>query len=386
MTEVKALANPESAYRHRGWLWRDRGTYELFKPYMKLPLWIDRILTGNGGRNLYVVGATDGYDNTTLVGSMTRGPLQIPDTFMAHKARFNCNTNAGNGFVVLAERIRAKKPDADKPARPLHRQPMSKPWEPGLLGNNWVVDGSLVAAVQLDTKAPDRADRLWVSTSGGKSTFVWVDTKQELGAHREYWATDAKGITGRLLPDPFTLDGVRWSQGSHWQLAGVRKKTVWVPEPEVVKPESSTTLTDAIFDPSAQQAPVTGRVAARSPYFTAPYFRAIGRDPYKELAESLGTSRGADAIQAQLQPFVLTQPKSFISDLAAMERLMLAYCTQDVLGTPPLGVKPRNLHDEERANALDEAMSRYLDADLPFPNEWAVEWNELRARLNKEQK
>jgi hypothetical protein len=71
-----------------------------------------------------------------------------------------------------------------------------------------------------------------------------------------------------------------------------------------------------------------------------------------------------------------------------MERLMVAYCVRDVLGTPkpPIGVKPRNLHDEERANALDEAMVRYLNEDLPFPIEWAVEWNELRARLNKEQK
>jgi hypothetical protein len=52
---------------------------------------------------------------------------------------------------------------------------------------------------------------------------------------------------------------------------------------------------------------------------------------------------------------------------------------------PPLGVKPRNLHDEERANALDEAIVRYLNEDLPVPIEWVQEFNELRTRLNKQE-
>lgn len=52
---------------------------------------------------------------------------------------------------------------------------------------------------------------------------------------------------------------------------------------------------------------------------------------------------------------------------------------------PPLGIKPRNLHDEERANALDEAIVRYLNEDLPVPIEWVQEFNELRTRLNKQE-
>lgn len=52
---------------------------------------------------------------------------------------------------------------------------------------------------------------------------------------------------------------------------------------------------------------------------------------------------------------------------------------------PPLGVKSRNLHDEERANALDEAIVRYLNEDLPVPIEWVQEFNELRTRLNRQE-
>jgi hypothetical protein len=49
-------------------------------------------------------------------------------------------------------------------------------------------------------------------------------------------------------------------------------------------------------------------------------------------------------------------------------------------------VKPRNLHDGERANALNEAIVRYINEDLPVPIEWVEEFNELRTRLNKQEK
>lgn len=62
MTEVKSLNVTADTYRHRGWLWRNRGTYEVFKAHMKLPLWVDRILTDTGD-NLFIVGKEDGTLN-----------------------------------------------------------------------------------------------------------------------------------------------------------------------------------------------------------------------------------------------------------------------------------------------------------------------------------
>lgn len=348
---------------------------------MKLPLWLDRILTNRDGTAAYGVGKADGFNNTVYLGDLRTGAkLNVPESFPEHDARYHCRIHPNNGFRVLAERIRAKKPDANKAPRPLWRQRMQKPWEPGTLDGNWVVDGTLVKEINLKAVAPERADRLYVSTSGGTDTFVWVDSRSGQQAKATFtgattaWAKHAYGVKGRQVSNGFDYNNVLLHEGCHWQLAGVRKKTVWVPEPEVVKPE-----------PIATAGVTTGRVSAANPLLAAPYGN---RDIYKELADSLGTSRGSAAIRAQLQPFVLTQPKSFVFDFAAMERLMMAYCVRDVLGTPkpPIGVKPRNLHDEERANALDEAMVRYLNDDLPFPIEWAVEWNELRARLNKEQK
>lgn len=50
---------------------------------------------------------------------------------------------------------------------------------------------------------------------------------------------------------------------------------------------------------------------------------------------------------------------------------------------PPRGLKPRKIHDEERANAIVKAIDRYLREDLPIPLEWVVEYNELHGRLNK---
>lgn len=325
MTEVKSLNVTADTYRHRGWMWRDRGTYETFKASMKLPLWIDRILTDTGGDNLFVVGKEDGERNTSYVGSFRRGleKGRILDA-QPERATYNCNSRAGNGFVVLAERIRAKKPDANKPTRPQWRRTMTNPWEPATRGGAWVVDSKFVKEVSLKTTPPVWADRLWVSTSANTDTFVWVNSKVKGHGHggELHTATHAEGVKGSQVSGGFEHDSVVCSSDCHWQLAGVRKKTAWVPEPEVVKPA-----------PVATAGTVTGRVASLNP--------------------------------------------------------LLAYCTTDALSTvpkPPIGVKPRNLHDEERANALDEAMIRYLNDDLPFPIEWAVEWNELRARLNKEQK
>jgi len=50
---------------------------------------------------------------------------------------------------------------------------------------------------------------------------------------------------------------------------------------------------------------------------------------------------------------------------------------------PPLGIKPRYIHEEERAIELGEAINRYTRAKFPIPIEWVEEYNEIRARLKK---
>lgn len=385
MPEVKSLKVTADTYRHRGWMWCDRGTYLTFKAHMKLPLWIDRILTDSGGENLFVVGKEDGQRNTINVGSFRAGVRRIPALFEAHRAQYDCRNVAGNGFRVLAERIRAKKPDANKTPRPQWRRPMTKPWEPATLGGAWVVDGKFVKEVKLDVALPPAwADRLWVSTSANTDTFVWVNSTAKGHAHggELHAAKHAKGIKGHQVSGGFEPDSVVCNSGCHWQLAGVRKKTAWVPEPDV--PVTDNTVLAA----QAEQAfygTDSGRIPHLNPLMVAPYGT---HDIYTDLAESLRSSRSAAKVR-QFRSLYTPQPRgrSIVFDFsqvdfAELELLAGAYLAPK----PPIGVKPRNLHDEERANALDEAMVRYLNDDLPFPIEWAVEWNELRARLNKEQK
>lgn len=382
MTEVKSLSITADSYRHRGWVWRDRSTYETFKAHMKLPLWIDRILTDSGGENLFVVGKEDGQRNTIKVGSFRDGVRRIPALFEAHRAQYDCRNVASNGFRVLAERIRAKKPDANKTPRPQWRRTMTKPWEPHTLSGEWILDSKLVKEIRLNVVVPERADRLYISTSGGTDTLVWVDsTTLKPTLHRSggkaAWAQGVVGIKGRQSANDYDYDTVLLHDDCHWQLAGVRKKTVQVPlgmvvqTPVVVKPEPDVPVTaTAVRAAQEEQAfcgTDTGRVPHLSPLLAAPYGT---RDSYKTIANTLGAG------------------KPIIVDYAQLERMVMASCVRNVLGTPkpPIGVKPRNLHDEERANSLDEAMVRHLNEDLPFPIEWATEWNELRARLNKEQK
>lgn len=40
---------------------------------------------------------------------------------------------------------------------------------------------------------------------------------------------------------------------------------------------------------------------------------------------------------------------------------------------PPLGLKPRCVHDGERAMAIMAAMKRYIEKHKPIPKEWADE-------------
>lgn len=371
MPEVKSLNITADTYRHRGWMWANRSIYELLKPHMKLPLWIDRILADRDGSYLFAVGKTDGNKNTVYLGTVERGRLSVPKSFPEHLAIYNCNSREGNGFVVLAERIRAKKLDANKAARPQWRRRIAKPWEPGLLGGNWVVDSKFVKAVNHNAVPPAWADRLWVSTSDGTDTFVWVNSaaKVTTSAGERHTAKHAAGVRGHQISGGYEFDNVVTNRGCHWQLAGVRKTTVQLPAAETAKAAPINVTPVA-----------TGRVPTLNPAMAAPY----GTDIYSSIAQQLNISR----CQAKVRPFrsMFNQPRPLLNFGFSEIEAMAAFLYGSLESKPPIGVKPRSVHDEERANTLDEAMVRYLNEDLPFPIEWATEWNELRARLNKEQK
>lgn len=40
---------------------------------------------------------------------------------------------------------------------------------------------------------------------------------------------------------------------------------------------------------------------------------------------------------------------------------------------PPVGLKPKRIHDSERLKDLIDAIERYSDAELPIPKEWVEE-------------
>ena len=44
---------------------------------------------------------------------------------------------------------------------------------------------------------------------------------------------------------------------------------------------------------------------------------------------------------------------------------------------PPIGLKPKWLHDEQRLKDVRDAIVRYYNADMPIPIKWIEEYNEL---------
>jgi len=44
---------------------------------------------------------------------------------------------------------------------------------------------------------------------------------------------------------------------------------------------------------------------------------------------------------------------------------------------PPIGLKPRDIHDMERTEAILQAMLRYIEADVSIPMDWKEELDEL---------
>lgn len=378
MSEVKSLNITADTYRHRGWMWSDRSIYERFKPHMKLPLWIDRILTNLDGTNLYAVGKMDGLNNTVHLGPIRSAQLSVPESFPERDARYHCRIHPSNSFRVLAERIRAKKPDANKPPRPQWRSPLGTVWEPPMLAGTWVMSREQVKSVGCD-KAPEWADRLWVSTSNNEDTFVWVDSKSARpeGGCTNYKAQGAKGIKGHQPGSLYHPDSVLTHGGCLWQLAGVRKKTVWVPGVVKPAPDKLVTATEVLKAQCDMERVTTGRVPSLDELIWAPY----GQDIYTQIAAQLKITRAEAKLRAFREAYTIpNRGRKF--DFASFDFTTLEQSAFLAPSTP----KPRNRHDEERANALDDAMVRHLNEDLPFPIEWATEWNELRARLNKEQK
>ena len=48
---------------------------------------------------------------------------------------------------------------------------------------------------------------------------------------------------------------------------------------------------------------------------------------------------------------------------------------------PPIGLKPRYIHDGERIDEILRAIERYTDANMPIPRSWV---NELRDLLKSD--
>lgn len=57
-------------------------------------------------------------------------------------------------------------------------------------------------------------------------------------------------------------------------------------------------------------------------------------------------------------------------------------CTKGVeeCEKPPLGLKPRWVHDEQRMNAILNAMERFTESNKAIPKEWIAELGELCIR------
>lgn len=47
---------------------------------------------------------------------------------------------------------------------------------------------------------------------------------------------------------------------------------------------------------------------------------------------------------------------------------------------PPLGLKPRNIFEEERIHEIFQAMMRYRQSHQEIPEEWIEEFNDLMRR------
>lgn len=54
-----------------------------------------------------------------------------------------------------------------------------------------------------------------------------------------------------------------------------------------------------------------------------------------------------------------------------------------MLKQPPIGIKPKYIHDEQRFYELKLAIRRFLDASVEIPLEWINEYNDLIDEIKK---
>ncbi len=50
---------------------------------------------------------------------------------------------------------------------------------------------------------------------------------------------------------------------------------------------------------------------------------------------------------------------------------------------PPVGLRPKWIMQEKRLIEIQEAMRRYIEANMIIPAEWTEEYNELVVEINK---
>lgn len=53
---------------------------------------------------------------------------------------------------------------------------------------------------------------------------------------------------------------------------------------------------------------------------------------------------------------------------------------------PPIGIKPRYIHDSFRRNEIKDAISRYIQANVKIPLKWVTEYNEIIEREHRRTK
>ena len=239
---------------------------------------------------------------------------------------------------------------------------------------NWCLS-SQITRLHNQLKAPAWAKALFVARSGGADSLVWADSRVpgRLHVRMKNVSETAMSLVNPQPRQAVKLNFISLRPGNSWVLVGYLDE----PAPEVINTPSNHDIyasTALVLGTSRGVAKARVHHALSAPY-------NIGRKIVID-GDFLAT------LEQRAMTEYLKHASPVVTHRVAMARpnggsnLQRNVCTTP---KPPAGVKPRNIHDEERANALDEAMVRYLDEDLPFPAEWATEWNELRARLNKEQ-
>lgn len=71
-----------------------------------------------------------------------------------------------------------------------------------------------------------------------------------------------------------------------------------------------------------------------------------------------------------------TKKECVISEINNVHGVM-NYVITNVHRVPPLGLKPKYIHDLQRKNEILDAIERYIQANEEIPIKWIEEYNEL---------